>query len=265
MELGEKLRKARLEAGLSQRQLCGDAITRNMLSQIEHGTAKPSMDTLKALAARLGKPVSYFLEDTAVVSPNQEIMASARRLYDAQEYAQSALVLESYRAPDETYDREHQLLEVLLCMNMAEAALAQGREPYARELLEKAAAWQPQYCREALERRRLLLLGRIRGQNVSGDLPSLDEELLLRAEEAIEENKWHRAGCLLDAAEDTEASRWNLLRGEVFLAEKKYPEAAQCFHRAEQAFSCFGKLETCYREMGDYKQAYAYARKQKCI
>ena len=29
MELGEKLRNARLEAGLSQRQLCGDAITRN--------------------------------------------------------------------------------------------------------------------------------------------------------------------------------------------------------------------------------------------
>ena len=32
MELGEKLRLARLEAGLSQRALCGDEITRNMLS-----------------------------------------------------------------------------------------------------------------------------------------------------------------------------------------------------------------------------------------
>ena len=62
MELGEKLRQARLEAGLSQRQLCGDHITRNMLSLIEHGTAKPSMDTLKLLAARRGKPVIFFLE-----------------------------------------------------------------------------------------------------------------------------------------------------------------------------------------------------------
>ena len=34
MELGEKLRRARLEAGFSQRALCGDEITRNMLSQI---------------------------------------------------------------------------------------------------------------------------------------------------------------------------------------------------------------------------------------
>ena len=53
MELGEKLRQARLEAGFSQRQLCGEEITRNMLSQIEHGTAKPSMKTLQFLAARL--------------------------------------------------------------------------------------------------------------------------------------------------------------------------------------------------------------------
>ena len=54
MELGEKLRQARMNAGLSQRQLCGEVITRNMLSLIEHGSAKPSMETLKLLADRLG-------------------------------------------------------------------------------------------------------------------------------------------------------------------------------------------------------------------
>ena len=51
MELGEKLRLARQEAGLSQRQLCGDVITRNMLSQIENGSAKPSMETLRYSAS----------------------------------------------------------------------------------------------------------------------------------------------------------------------------------------------------------------------
>ena len=61
MELGQRIRAARLEAGLSQRQLCGEVITRNMLSQIENGSARPSMDTLQYLAAQLGKPVSFFL------------------------------------------------------------------------------------------------------------------------------------------------------------------------------------------------------------
>ena len=63
MELGEKLKQARLEAGLSQRQLCGEEITRNMLSLIENGAAKPSMKTLQYLAGRLGKSVSFFLEE----------------------------------------------------------------------------------------------------------------------------------------------------------------------------------------------------------
>ena len=74
MTLGEKLKQARLEAGLSQRQLCGDVITRNMLSQIENGSARPSMDTLKYLASRLGKPVSYFLEEEAEVPANLAVM-----------------------------------------------------------------------------------------------------------------------------------------------------------------------------------------------
>ena len=37
MTIGQRLKQARLEAGLSQRQLCGDTITRNMLSLIENG------------------------------------------------------------------------------------------------------------------------------------------------------------------------------------------------------------------------------------
>ena len=69
MSIGQRLKQARLEARLSQRQLCGDVITRNMLSQIENGSAKPSMDTLRYLAGELKKPVGYFLGEDAVLAP----------------------------------------------------------------------------------------------------------------------------------------------------------------------------------------------------
>ena len=131
MELGEKLRQARLEAGLTQRQLCGDQITRNMLSLIENGSAKPSMETLRYLASRLGKSVSFFLDETAVVSVNQETMESARRLYDAGDYAAAALVLEGYRELDGVYDREKQLLWALTHLNLAEQAIRQRARPGA--------------------------------------------------------------------------------------------------------------------------------------
>ena len=138
MELGEKLRQARLESGLSQRQLCAEEITRNMLSQIENGTAKPSMKTLQYLANRLGKSVSYFLEETAVTSPNQTVMEKARRHFDAGEYASAAAALENYREPDAVYDREKSLLWSLTYLSLAEQALEAQKYPYALELLQNA-------------------------------------------------------------------------------------------------------------------------------
>ena len=126
MELGEKLRLTRLEAGLSQRALCGDEITRNMLSRIENGAARPSMKTLGCLAARLGKPVSYFLEEDTVCSPNQEIMTAVRHLFDGKDYAGAMRALAQYRAPDEIYDRERQLLEILVRLSLAEEAIGRA-------------------------------------------------------------------------------------------------------------------------------------------
>ena len=265
MALGDKLRQARLEAGLSQQALCDGEITRNMLSRIENGAACPSMRTLQYLASRLGKPMSYFLEERAVTSPNQETMESARRLYDAGEYGRAALALEGYRAPDPVYDREKALLCVLVRLAMAEQAIAQGKDRLALELLESTKVSSP-YCAEALNRQRLLLLGQIPGSPlVCSQLPRLDEELMLRAVEAIRQGDIRRGASLLEAMQNRDTPRWMLLRGEAYLAEGAFPKAARCFLRAEAAFpeEVIPKLEHCYRELGDYKLAYQYACRQK--
>ena len=235
MELGEKLRLTRLEAGLSQRALCGDEITRNMLSRIENGAARPSMKTLGCLAARLGKPVSYFLEEDTVCSPNQEIMTAVRQLFDGKDYAGAMQALAQYRAPDEIYDRERQLLEILVRLHLAEEAIGDGREPYALELLEAVAALgkDAAYYSEDLEQRRLLLLGRIPGQVVN--LPGLDEALTVQAASAFAGGDVQRAAHLLDGAEDRTAPCWNILRGKCHMAMEEFPEAAKCFLAAEGA------------------------------
>jgi len=137
MTLGEKLKQARLDAGLSQRQLCGDIITRNMLSQIENGSARPSMDTLQYLASRLGKTVSYFLEEQAVVSPNLEVMEQARNCHQAGDWNGCIAALEDYQSPDGVCDRERELLHNLSSLNLAEQALKEDKIPYARDLLDQ--------------------------------------------------------------------------------------------------------------------------------
>lgn len=266
MEMGEKIKNARLEAGLSQRQLCGEVITRNMLSQIEHGTARPSMDTLRCLAARLGKPVSFFLEEDTVCSANQGVMEKARGAFDRGDYGEALESLRDFRGPDTIFDREREVLECLALLEAAEAAIREGRLLYALELLARAGKLRSTYTAQ-LERRRLLLLARARGSAVEicRLLPDLDEELLLRARGALETGDAARAGALLEAAEDTTTPSWNFLRGEAWLALGNYGEAARCYHRAEEAEPqrTAPKLEQCYRELGDFKQAYFYACKQK--
>lgn len=261
MELGERLRQARLEAGLSQRQLCGEEITRNMLSQIENGSAKPSMKTLQFLASRLGKNVSYFLEETVTASPNQSCMTAAREAFDAGAYARVVELLTEYQAPDVLFDREKQLLWVLSHLELAERAIGEKRVLYGAELLAKASE-QTAYCSESIARRRLLLAGRM-GTRVSGALPSLDEELRLRAGEALAAGKPERAAKLLDAVEDQQQPEWNLLRGEAYLEAGAYREATQCLHRAEGAYprETIPMLERCYRELEDFRRAYEYACK----
>ena len=264
MELGEKLRLARQEAGLSQRQLCGDEITRNMLSLIENGSAKPSMKTLQYLAGRLGKSVSYFLEETAVLSPNQAIMDAARQLYDESKYAEAIQILKSYRVPDPVYDREKELLWILLRLELAKEAIRQERFLYAAEILKHPPA-ETAYLPEDLNRRRLLLLGSIPGQTVADRLPSLDEELLLRAAEAVSAKKLSRAAHLLEAMENRKLPRWHLLRGTILLQQKKYKTAVAHLLSAEAEFpgEVFPLLETCYRELKDFQKAYEYACKQR--
>lgn len=65
--LGERVRKARLEAGLSQAQLGAPHFTRAYVSAIELGKVRPAVKSLEFMAARLGKPASYFMEDEASV------------------------------------------------------------------------------------------------------------------------------------------------------------------------------------------------------
>lgn len=227
MDMGEKLRQARLEAGLSQRQLCGEEITRNMLSQIEHGTARPSMKTLCYLAQKLGKPVGYFLEADAEPVPGEAT---------------------------------HRILSLL---QRAEAAIDQEKYVYGAQLLEEAETDQI-----PLNRQRLLLLSRIPGRDaekILSQLPSLDEELLLRAEGAMAQKQYHRCNHLLESVEDRSNHRWQILRGKLYLIQGDYPSAAAQLHKAERRDpkNVYPLLEQCYREMEDFKQAYYYACRQK--
>lgn len=259
MKLGERLRQERLAQGLSQRQLCGDVITRNMLSQIENGAAKPSVDTLTYLASRLRKPVGFFMEDEAP-SSNQTAILRARVAYEEKEWERLEAALNDYKAPD-LFDEEFYLLRERELLYRAEAAIAENRRQFALELLAEAAIAEEKsiYAASAWKEKRIFLQARIAPETVR--LPQEDERLVLLAQQALLEGKAERCEALLAACEE-QGRIWWRLQGEVAWVQGRYAQATDAFSTVEEP-ALYGKLEECYRLLGDYKRAYEYACKQR--
>ena len=63
MELGNKIRTLRKKQNMTQSELAGEHITRNMLSKIENGEALPSLDTLFYIAERLEVAPGFLLSE----------------------------------------------------------------------------------------------------------------------------------------------------------------------------------------------------------
>lgn len=63
-ERGKRIKEARISKKMTQSEVVGDFITRNMLSQIESGAATPSVKTLEYLAETLDIPISELMPPT---------------------------------------------------------------------------------------------------------------------------------------------------------------------------------------------------------
>lgn len=262
MELGEKLRQARLAAGLSQRKLCGSVITRNMLSQIENGTARPSMDTLRYLAGVLEKPMGYFLgEETEKEDP----MCAAREAYGNEEYEKVLSLLAQLPQDD-----ERALLKLLSLLALAEQALKENRRPYARQLLESAAIMEEHtmYASDSLRQKRLVLLSKTNpgsAATFAAQLPANDDTLLLRASGALQQGELGACENYLNACENRSNATWQLIAAEMYMKSGDFARAVLHYQAAEAEYpeECVGALERCFLALEDYKQAYEYACKQR--
>ncbi len=64
MNIGKKIKELRTSKLMTQSELAGSEITRNMLSRIENGAAQPSLDTLVYLANRLKVSPGFLLAES---------------------------------------------------------------------------------------------------------------------------------------------------------------------------------------------------------
>lgn len=85
MNIGERIRELRISKLMTQAELAGDRITRNMLSCIENGSANPSLSTVLYIAGRLNVPAGFLLAEAGdeIVYRKASALPNIKRAYTA--------------------------------------------------------------------------------------------------------------------------------------------------------------------------------------
>lgn len=134
--IGARIRECRLAAGMTQEELAGDIITRNMLSMIESGKSTPSLETLSEICARLGVSVSRIFADERedAIFRKGKIIDSFRALFREKRY--SELADEAERV--QVFDEEILTLLAYSYIGIAAELLVQCKPMTAKVYFDKA-------------------------------------------------------------------------------------------------------------------------------
>ena len=141
-ELGKRIKEARLAKKMTQSELVGTFITRNMLSRIESGNACPSVKTLEYLARRLDLPAGSLISDetpaTDIPDQNAELLIKAKQMYINRDHLECVETAEKLIGTE--FEDEGQAIIARCCIALSDKATENG---------DKAAAVK--YAKQALE------------------------------------------------------------------------------------------------------------------
>ena len=282
LRIGERIKALRLSKLMTQQELAGGHITRNMLSTIEHGTALPSLPTAIYLAARLGVPVGYLLADEHEEEAYRKMLhiENIRHAYRAGDFSGCLSMLGTVfgEAPN---DDELQLIRAQCEFEVGRGALFKGWLRYAAAALDRAliAAEKTLYETDFLRSRIAVFfryLGGISG-TVSSDVLDVaeveraraDGDLLAEYIVALEEMENGREDAALRFVE-THAGTLHAQRVQsVQMMRRQDYTGAQALLETMLSndeltfgillYEVIGDLEVCYRKNDDYKRAYEFS------
>ncbi len=137
MNIGKKIKTLRVEKLMTQSELAGGEITRNMLSQIENGVALPSISTVEYLAKRLGVSAGFLLADDNddFMYKKLNTMKNVKKAFTDKSFG-ICRDLCLYEL-DET-DDEIRLILANCCINLAIESVCDGKLRHACEEIDEA-------------------------------------------------------------------------------------------------------------------------------
>ncbi|MDR0947442.1 MAG: helix-turn-helix domain-containing protein [Ruminococcus sp.] len=130
-ELGKVIKTKRQSLRLTQADVVGEFITRNMLSQIESGIANPSLKTLRFLSDRLDIPFSMLLG-----GPDYSPYLKAKECYNTADFGAVLAIVET--AKESEFSDELYVAAALSAIELAEKSYMTQDIESCRKFCEKA-------------------------------------------------------------------------------------------------------------------------------
>lgn len=156
IELGKKIRETRISKRMTQNDVVGTFITRNMLSQIENGTASPSIKTLEHIAKALDIPLEQLVisesgDETETAAGEINIRPSdtdcistlvkAKDKYLDKCYQDVIELMEPLAINDSPFYDEASALIAKSCYRLADAAFKSGNTSAANDFANRAVLY----------------------------------------------------------------------------------------------------------------------------
>jgi tetratricopeptide (TPR) repeat protein len=293
MTLGQKIREIRLQLQMTQKELAGDFITRNMLSQIENDQATPSMKTMEYLAKQLGKSVGYFMDENHKDLSLSNIIVELMALNEDKDYAASVELIEEQIVHNPIVMRSKMMMDLYMnsYMYLGNKYMSDGVYEKAKSAYEKIL----RYENELLMVSDIYLykvyaqLAEVCGYLLDIDLAKtyhikskdLVNKILASREVQTMYLKLIEAdydGIIEDSNkvdivdyDNYSLARYNRVLGSAFLNKGHYDKAILYLEKAIEIYSdetcytivsmIYEEMSKCYVELGDYKKAYDFLQK----
>ena len=272
--LGEKIKKIRKKRKLTQAQLAGDKVTRNMLSRIENGAANPSLDTLEYIAEGLGISVSYLLSETddLLFYEKKELISQIYRAYEAKNYSACIKLISSLSGRD----NELNYILSISYLELAKSMVRQGSLVSALRNLELS----DEHCKMTVIdtqhiEAQIPMYSSI-AKNIQSPLLEFDAQKYTNSLVGSVDLEFFKYLTLdFDYAFETPIYALHM-EAKKLMKERNYPDASKLLINASELskkesynafviFSIYTDLEYCYKQLYNYEKAYLYSTKRMTL
>lgn len=271
MNFGEKIKKLRLKKGITQSELAGEEITRNMLSNIENGKAYPSLKTAEHIATRLDVPLSYlFSEEESLFSYKKTLLIDKiKESYRAGNYSEVIKLISTLPGNDD----ETNYILAYSYFSLGKDSYTSGNLNKASYLLSEAQRFSNKTIYDTLSIDNLSKMYLALCNNIHA--PLLDFNLN-EFEDSMNESleiEFYKYIILDYNFPYTNEIYKKHIEIKKKIKTRNYSEAVSELLELDEyrktqkynpyfVFSLYTDLENCYRQIMDFENAYRYASKK---